>query len=48
MIFDEREEASKRIVLNVPEDAAEGTYYIRMEFSNDDIKRLEYREVKII
>ena len=43
-----KNEASKRIVMNIPEDVPEGEYYIRLTFSNDNVKRIKYRQVTII
>ncbi len=42
------DEISKRIFLEIPEDTPEGTYYIRLTFNNDDMKRIKFREVVII
>ncbi len=43
-----KDEASKRIIMDIPEDVPEGNYYLRLTFSNDDVKRIKYRQVTII
>jgi hypothetical protein len=43
-----RDQVTKRLFIEVPEDAAPGEYYIRFSFSNNDVRRVKYRPITVI
>ncbi len=42
------DETSKNLQLRIPEYAEQGTYTIKLSFSNDDMRRIIYREITVI
>ncbi|MBD3355000.1 PKD domain-containing protein [Candidatus Woesearchaeota archaeon] len=42
------DETSKNLQLRIPEYAEQGTYTVKLSFSNDDMRRVIYREITVI